>query len=114
MKNAFTVLPEDISRLRSQAGQELLTDSIVCSRISEVAKLEEAANVYFVISKLALFSTAYQDVVLTALKQTRNSKQWVLFLDEVPIPLGFEPLRSLPRLPLDASSSRRVNRIPDK
>ena len=99
MKNVFIIRPGDVGRLSSEVRNDLASYCYVCSRLPDIANLQNAANVYFVISKASMLSTAYQDLVLSALTLARNSKNWVLFLDEVPIPPGLEPLNALARAP---------------
>jgi hypothetical protein len=98
MREAFIVQANDINRLMSNLLKQPVSNSIICSAVSQIAELKESSRVYFVISKIAMSSTAYQELALSAFTATKESDRWLIFLDDVPIPLGFGPLRSLPRL----------------
>jgi len=96
MKKGFVASPSDIAKLQHRVLSQLEGEQIVCSYPREVAKLEQADPVYFVISEMSMCSTAYQELVFVALGKTEQSHRWLLRLDDTEIPLGFSMLRSMP------------------
>jgi hypothetical protein len=96
MRNGFVTLPSDVGKLQQKVPSQLKNEGIICSALPDIETLKQAEAVYFVISKLSMSSTLYQELVLAALASVARSNCWLLRLDDTIIPLGFSRLRSLP------------------
>jgi len=96
MRNGFVFTACDIGDLQSTILNKLSDNPILCSSLSEIATLQDAEVVYFVVSETSLCSTAYQQLVFAVLDAVNQSNRRLLRLDNVPIPLGFKALASLP------------------
>ena len=94
---AFVVSPSDLSKLQQRYSAALNSRQIICSSLLKINELQQADRVYFVISKVSMCSTAFQELVFAALAATEGRNQWLLPLDEAKIPLGFSKLLSLPK-----------------
>ncbi len=107
MPDAFVVCQSDINRLKSLTGFQFDEATVFCSVPADLDKLQTASEVWFVVSRLSLFSTLFQEVGLTALSAwgnvagsvAKDAKCWLMPLEEVTISLGFSVLNSIPRYP---------------
>jgi hypothetical protein len=95
MKPIAIVAQIDSEAFMNIAPQGL--EIIVSSPGLDVQHLQEASYVYFVISKFSLLSTEYQSTILgvVPLLKDYGALMYLCKLDDVDIPVGFEPLNSL-------------------
>lgn len=97
MTYGFVVSTSDLSYLRQHVFVALKSEPIVCSSSQEIDKLHQADAIYFVASSGSMHSTAYQELVLTALDSvSKRHDCQLLLLGNVTIPLGFGALGTLP------------------
>ena len=96
MKRAFVASPSDLSRLSSPILSKLSGEPIVCSSLDEITELQRAEAVFFVVSELSMCSTAYEELVRAAFMVMRDQqRRFLLPLDDVTLPIGFQLLQSL-------------------
>src|SRR5690242_19129134 len=96
MTIGFVVSPTDFGRLKIQFLDQLTPLPIVCQSQTDLNTLSRAHEIYFVASRLSMCSTAYQQLVIDAFLASEHSTKWLLRLEDVAIPLGFDILKNLP------------------
>jgi|ERR1041384_564974 hypothetical protein len=96
MAIAFVVSPTDFDRLKIRFLDQLKCVPIVCQSQTDIDTLSRVHEIYFVASRLSMGSTAYQQLVIDAFSASEHSTKWLLRLEDVAIPLGFDVLKNLP------------------
>jgi len=96
MAIGFVVSPTDFGRLKIRFLDRLKPVPIVCQSQTDFNALRRADEIYFVASTLSMCSTAYQQLVIDAFSVSEHSTKWLLRLEDIEIPLGFDLLKNLP------------------
>lgn len=99
--NAFVVIKHDLEMLRREVLSQSGIESAVCVGLyefgqAELATLRQADNVYIVVSKTSMCSTAYQSLLLATIPLIQAEKCRLLKLDDTQIPAGFFMLNTIP------------------
>ncbi|MCA8914711.1 MAG: hypothetical protein KDB90_04800 [Planctomycetes bacterium] len=102
MRNYLVLaIAQDIQRLSAERFEAARISIIVCPTTEHLPSTVDSDALVIAISSNSMGSTAYQELVLTALKRiSPNTPKWLLMLDHVQIPLGFAAIRQLPELHL--------------
>lgn len=86
MKNAFIVCSTDVEGLKSAVLDHLSGEQSLHLPYQPVPLLKEGTDVYFVISRSSLYSTAFQSLVMEVFPLTDPAHRYLLRLDDVSIP----------------------------
>jgi len=105
MASVFVASPSDLTALVPYLRQAWKEDVIICSSGAELPLLARAESVYFVVSQLSMYSTAFQQLVLDTLPLVEESRRKLFRLDDAKIPIGFAALQSLSEDPIVRGST---------
>ena len=102
--NAFVVIPYDLEKLKSDVLVHSKAESKVIVGVlyelseEQIAALQQADTIYFVVSGTSMCSTAYQTLLFAAFPRIDVQRCRLLNLDGTRIPAGAPMLQTLPEV----------------